>query len=121
VSLDEAVRQLVAAEVERQLAEREELRAEDGNGWPEWLDVKTAARYLGCEVGVVRKLYERRKVPHYQDGPGSKVWLRRSELDAYMRANRISPRGVGTTGAAVDEKGGSSITCRRSRPSRARR
>ena len=54
------------------------------SGWPEWLDVKTAARYLGCEVGAVRKLYERRKVPHYQEGNGCKVWLRRSEIDAYM-------------------------------------
>jgi excisionase family DNA binding protein len=44
-------------------------------GWPEWLDTATAAKYLGCKVGAVRKLYERRKVPHYQDGPGAKVWL----------------------------------------------
>jgi excisionase family DNA binding protein len=50
------------------------------------LDV--AAAYLGQSVAATRKLHERRKVPHYQDGPGAKVWLRRSELDAYMEANR---------------------------------
>jgi excisionase family DNA binding protein len=50
--------------------------------------VKSAARYLGCEAGAVRKLYERRKVPHYQDGPGCKVYLRRRELDQYLEANR---------------------------------
>jgi len=49
--------------------------ATDGrSGWP--LDV--AARYLGQSVAATRKLYERRKVPHYQDGPGrrcgSAVW-----------------------------------------------
>jgi hypothetical protein len=61
---------------------------ESCEGWPEWLDVKTAARYLSCEVGAVRKLYERRKVPHYQEGPGCKVYLRRCELDSYLVANR---------------------------------
>jgi hypothetical protein len=35
-----------------------------------------------------RKLIERRKIPSYSDGRGCKVWLRRSELDAYMEANR---------------------------------
>jgi excisionase family DNA binding protein len=89
VTLDEHVRALVAEEISRTVAD---LRAEfeaSGNGWPEWMDVKTAARYLGVEVGVVRKLYERGKLPHYQDGPGAKVWLRRSELDAYMEANCV--------------------------------
>ena len=44
--------------------------------------------YLGQSVAATRKLCERRKVPPYRDGPGAKVWLRRSELDAYIEANR---------------------------------
>ena len=87
MSLDEAIRALVAEEVARQLAERGEPEA-SGIGWPEWLDVKTAARYLGCEVGAVRKLYERRKVPSYSEGRGCKVYLRRRDLDEFMEANR---------------------------------
>jgi hypothetical protein len=31
-------------------------------------------------------------VPHYQDGPGAKVWLRRSEIDAYMESARQEAR-----------------------------
>jgi excisionase family DNA binding protein len=88
VNLDEHFREMIAAEVERQLAEREESRFEDGRGWPEWMDVRTAAKYLGCEPGVVRKLVERRRVPYTQEGPGCKVWIARRDLDAYMEAGR---------------------------------
>lgn len=88
LGLDAAIRDLVMAEI----AEAEaRLRAEfeaNGNGWPEWMPLDVAAAYLGQSVAATRKLYERRKVPHYQDGPGAKVWLRRSELDAHMEANR---------------------------------
>jgi excisionase family DNA binding protein len=51
-----------------------------------------AAAYLGQSVAATRKLYERRKVPHYQVGPGAKVWLRRSELDAFMQERRRNVR-----------------------------
>ncbi len=69
------------------------LDADQGaRGWPEWMPVEVAAAYLGQTVAATRKLYERRKVPHYQDGHGAKVWLRRSELDAYMEACRRGPR-----------------------------
>ena len=86
MSLDAMFRELVAEEVERQLAARE-AHAQEG-GWPEWMPLDVAAAYLGQSVPATRKLYERRKVPHYQDGPGAKVWLRRSELDAYMESAR---------------------------------
>jgi hypothetical protein len=77
---------LVAAVADR-LREESPEHQEDGNG-PEWMTLPVAAEYLGSTVAATRKLYERRKVPHYQDGPGAKVWLRRSELDADMEANR---------------------------------
>jgi hypothetical protein len=57
--------------------------------WPEWMPLDVAAAYLGQSVAATGKLYERQKVPHYQDGPGAKVWLRRSELDEYMEANGV--------------------------------
>jgi excisionase family DNA binding protein len=89
MSLDEMIRELVAAEVEQA---KTELRAEfagSGNGWPEWMPLGMAAEYLGSTVAAVRKLYERRRVPHYQDGLGAKVWLRRSEVDAYIEGIRV--------------------------------
>ena len=88
MNFDAAVREMVADEVAKA---KVELRAEfemSGNGWPEWMPLDVAAAYLGQSVAATRKLYERRKVPHYQDGPGAKVWLRRSELDAHMEAHR---------------------------------
>jgi excisionase family DNA binding protein len=83
----EQFRQLVEAVAERVL-DRVAEREDGANGWPEWMPLDNAAAYLGQSVAATRKLYERRKVPVYQDGPGAKVWLRRSELDAYMEANR---------------------------------
>lgn len=85
----EQLDQLAEVLAPRVAALREESDGlEDSNGWPEWMPLDVAAAYLGQTVAATRKLYERRKVPHYQDGPGAKVWLRRSELDAYMEANR---------------------------------
>ncbi len=89
MSLDAAIREMIAAEVEKAEQRLCEKFTTSGNGgWPEWMDVKTAARYLGCEVGAVRKLVERKKVPSHSEGRGCKVWLSRSELDTYMEANR---------------------------------
>jgi hypothetical protein len=88
----EQFEQLVEAVAER-LRESAVEGREDGNGWPEWMPLDVAATYLGQTVAATRKLYERRKVPHYQDGPGAKVWLRRSELDAYMEEGRRAARG----------------------------
>lgn len=70
----------------------------DSASWPDWLDVKTAARYLGCDVGAVRKVYERRRVAHYPGGPGCKVYLRRSELDAYASSGPSLGSGSRTSG-----------------------
>jgi hypothetical protein len=93
VSVDRIIRELVAEEVAKAVAElRTELGAQREGGWPEWMPLDVAAAYLGQTVAATRKLYERRKVPMYQDGPGAKVWLRRSELDAYMESARHEAR-----------------------------
>jgi excisionase family DNA binding protein len=52
--------------------------------WPEWMSVETAARYLDAPEERVRKLKDRREIPHYQEGPRCRVFFRRSELDDWM-------------------------------------
>ena len=58
--------------------------AELPESWPEWMGVETAARYLDVTVERVRKLKERGRLPCYQEGPGCRVFFRRSELDEWM-------------------------------------
>ena len=53
-------------------------------GWPEWMGVETAARYLDISPERVRKLQARRLIPYHQEGPGCRVFFRRAELDAAM-------------------------------------
>lgn len=60
--------------------------------WPKYLDVTTAAEYLGCTVERVRKLIARRALPVIQEGPGYRVALARADLDAYMRDHRQKAR-----------------------------
>lgn len=56
--------------------------------WPEWMNVETAARYLDCGIGRLQKLKERDAIPYVQDGPGGRVFHRRTDLDAWMGAKR---------------------------------
>lgn len=51
-----------------------------------WFDTCHAAAHLGITPKALRKIAgERRKVPFEQEGPGCKMWFRRSALDAYRR------------------------------------
>ena len=75
----EAIAERAAEIVLDRIGERD-----DDQRWPEWMPLDVAASYMGQSVAATRKLYERRRVPHYQDGVGAKVWLRRSELDAHI-------------------------------------
>lgn len=60
--------------------------------WPEWMSVETAARYLDASEERVRKLKDRREIPYYQEGPGCRVFFRRSELDDWMCGARRATR-----------------------------
>ena len=72
----------------------EELRAERATApWPEWMSVEMAARYLDFSEERVRKLKESRRIPFHQEGPGCRVFFRRTELDEWMRAFRHPVRG----------------------------
>jgi excisionase family DNA binding protein len=49
----------------------------------EWLDTRSAAEYLGVHRDTVRRLAAERTVPSEQEGPGCKLFFRRSDLDAW--------------------------------------
>lgn len=84
-ALRDAIEQLVDERVEQQLATTTDGHADM---WPEWMSVETAARYLDVSEERVRKLKDRRAIPYYQEGRGCRLFLRRSELDAWLDAQR---------------------------------
>lgn len=51
-----------------------------------WLDAKRAAAYVGLSVNALHKLTAERAIPFEQEGPGHKMWFKRSELDAWREA-----------------------------------
>ena len=54
----------------------------------EWLDTRAAAAYLGVHRDTVRRLAAERVVPSEQEGPGCKLFFRRSGLDAWRCSDR---------------------------------
>ena len=52
----------------------------------EWLDARAAAKYLGISLNALHKLTAERAIPVEQDGPGCKLWFRRSALDGWREA-----------------------------------
>jgi hypothetical protein len=54
------------------------VNAEDG-----WLDAKRAADYVGLSVDALQKLTADRAIPFEQEGPGCKLFFKRSELDSW--------------------------------------
>jgi excisionase family DNA binding protein len=71
-----------------QLAERVAERIVERTTAPtdeigEWFDSRHAAEYLGVHRDTLRKLAGERAIPSEQDGPGCKLYFRRSDLDAW--------------------------------------
>lgn len=66
----------------------------------EWFDSRHAAAYLGVHRDTLRKLAAERAIPSEQDGPGCKLYFRRSDLDAW-RSGGGRPRHLASTLAAV--------------------
>jgi excisionase family DNA binding protein len=65
---------------------RAQVRAEvELNAWPAWMSVETAARYLDCTPERIRKLIARRAIPFSQEAPGCRIFLSKTDLDAWMR------------------------------------
>lgn len=51
----------------------------------EWVDSRHAAEYRGLHRDTLRKLATERTIPSEQDGPGCKLYFRRSDLDTWQR------------------------------------
>lgn len=66
----------VAAMVVKQLSHLDEPA-------DEWLDSRHAAEYLGVHRDTLRKLAAERAIASEQDGPGCKLYFRRSDLDGW--------------------------------------
>jgi excisionase family DNA binding protein len=57
--------------------------------WPEWMSLKTAARYLDISSERLSKLKQRGAIPHHQDGGrGCRVFFKRVDLDSWMETLR---------------------------------
>jgi excisionase family DNA binding protein len=54
-----------------------------------WLPTVEAADYLGLSVNALHKLTAERAIPFEQEGPGCKMWFKRSELDEWRRTGSV--------------------------------
>ncbi len=61
-----------------------------------WLSASDAAAHLGISVHALHKLTAARAVPFEQDGPGCKLWFRRSDIDRWRQGGE-KPRGNAST------------------------
>jgi excisionase family DNA binding protein len=78
----------LADEVAARLSQQVNAPADDSD---EWFDSRHAAEYMGVHRDTLRKLAAERSIPSEQDGPGCKLYFRRSDLDAW-RHNGGRPR-----------------------------
>jgi excisionase family DNA binding protein len=72
------------------------LATADAPQAPEWLDSREAASYLGLHRDTVRKLAAERAIPAEQDGPGCKLFFRRSALDHWRLCGGRTAHLVGS-------------------------
>jgi excisionase family DNA binding protein len=86
----------VAAMVVDRLGSADKASAAD-----EWFDSRHAAEYLGVHRDTLRKLAAERAIPSEQDGPGCKLYFRRSELDAWRQAGGRPRHLVSAIGRAA--------------------
>ena len=87
---DELLEAFAAAVAERLLPV---LRsAANGDPWPAWMSIETAARYLDVSPQRLRKLVARRQIPYHQDGRGCRLLFRRTDLDQWMAGFRVPTR-----------------------------
>ncbi|MBV9168415.1 MAG: helix-turn-helix domain-containing protein [Solirubrobacterales bacterium] len=96
----------IVSELVDRLAERlavvvaERLVAEDRRT-DEWFDCRHAAEYLGVHRDTLRKLAAERAIPSEQDGPGCKLYFRRSDLDVWRRSGGKPRHLASIVGAAA--------------------
>jgi excisionase family DNA binding protein len=83
--LDALIDQIAMRVVERLAGNTNVLLAGEPMG-DDWLDSRHAAEYLGVHRDTLRKLAAERAISSEQDGPGCKLYFRRSDLDAWRRS-----------------------------------
>jgi excisionase family DNA binding protein len=93
--LDALIDQIAARVVERLAGVTNLPQAGQATG-DDWLDSRHAAEYLGVHRDTLRKLAAERAIPSEQDGPGCKLYFRRSDLDAWRRSGG-RPRHLSST------------------------
>jgi excisionase family DNA binding protein len=54
-----------------------------------WLDSDQAADHLGIAKGTLHKLTSARRIPFEQDGPGCRLYFKRSELDRWRSGGGV--------------------------------
>ena len=94
--LDALIDQLAERVAERLASTINPSQATGSGGQDEWFDVRHAADYLGVHRDTLRRLAAERAIPAEQNGPGCKLYFRRSDLDAWRQTGG-RPRHLGTT------------------------
>jgi excisionase family DNA binding protein len=77
--IDNVVDRIATAVVER-------LTTDVDRPVDEWFDSRKAADYLGLHRDSLRRLAAEGAIPTEQDGPGCKLYFRRSALDEWRRS-----------------------------------
>jgi excisionase family DNA binding protein len=77
--IEDVVERVASAVVQQLMAGRDQQIGD-------WLDSRTAADYLGVHRDTLRKLAAERTIPAHQDGPGCKLFFKRSDLDRWRQA-----------------------------------
>jgi excisionase family DNA binding protein len=81
----EVIEELLDRIADRIAAAIAERLTTQNSGDDEWFDSRHAAEYLRIHRDTLRTLAAQRAIPCEQDGPGCKLFFRRSDLDAWRR------------------------------------
>jgi excisionase family DNA binding protein len=68
----------LADRIASRLGPRLEPATDDG-----WMDSREAAEYLGISRDALKRHMAARSIPFAQDGPGSRCYFKRADLDAW--------------------------------------
>jgi hypothetical protein len=91
-SLDEVALERLAERLAPRLEGHMPAATEDG-----WLNAGDAASHLGLSVDALHKLTAARAIPFEQEGPGCRLWFRRSELERWRRGGGSGPSRSAST------------------------
>lgn len=93
--LDDAVLERLADRLAPHVAAHLQPRAPEGED--RWLTARQAAEHLGLSIHALHKLTAARTIPFEQEGPGCRLWFRRSELDRWREQGGTRARRAAST------------------------